>query len=435
MFLKVISRKIPSNKDMSLNGPIVNALKPEYVYYPLHNKDVEYKKVVEVGSYVKMGQIILTRDDRFAHPICSSVSGTVMGVKKMWHSSGQMVEMLEIQNDFKDEAIYKSSTEFDFTKDEIISKVKNAGVVGLGGAGFPTYVKYLPTQKANLIIINAVECEPYITCGYASILEYSQTLIRGIKYIMKANGAKRAVIAIKKNYKDAIDVLKKELIKHKYIKLHYFNDTYPSGWEKYVVERITKKTYSSLPREIKVVVNNTQTAIAVAEAVENNKPLIEKVITITGEGIVAPKNLRVKIGTKLSTLISKCGGYNPDIEEFHLICGGPMTGKSIPNDELIITANITGIVILPKPETIYSFNCIGCGKCSEICPVKLTPTMIKQSYLNKDLEYLNMLNTTRCIGCGLCSYVCPSRVEISDYVYSAKEYVDSFAEIKSTEKK
>ena len=220
MFLKIHGKKVPSHKSISINKPIEDALAPDFVYYPLFNGEIEYKKVLEIGSQVKKGQVILMRDDRFAHPICSSVSGAITGVKKMWHSSGFMIDMLEIENDFKEEAIYTSSTEFDFTKDELISKVKNAGIVGLGGAGFPTYVKYLPNQKADYIIINAAECEPYITCDYASIIENTKKLIRGLKYIMKANGAKKGVIAIKKKYKDAIDVLKKELVNHKNIKLY-----------------------------------------------------------------------------------------------------------------------------------------------------------------------------------------------------------------------
>ncbi len=435
MFLKVHGVKIHGKKRLSIKTPIENVLNPHAVYFPIECNNIVYKKVVEIGSYVKMGQPILYREDRYAHPICSSVSGTVNEVKKMLHSSGKVIEMLEIINDGKETPYYTAPSSIDFTKDEIVNIVKNAGIVGLGGAGFPTYAKYLPKQNANLIIINAAECEPYITCDFISILENAKKMIRGLKYIMKANGAKKAVIAIKKAKVEAVALLKEELANEKDITLFLLKDKYPVGWEKHIVERVTKKTYSALPREIGVVVNNVQTAIAVCEAVEENKPLIEKVITISGEGIKQPKNLRVKIGTKFSALLEYCGGYIDGLEEAYVIAGGPLSGKSMTNDDFVITSNVNNVVVLLKSETVITLKCIGCGKCADICPVKLTPTLIKKAYEENKIQKLESLNTMKCVRCGLCSYICPSRVDVSETVGLAKDLLSESKEVKLTVKK
>lgn len=435
MFLKVHGIKLHGKKRLSIKNPIEDVLNPSVVYFPLENNGIVYKKVVEIGSRVLMGQPILYRDDRYAHPVCASVSGTISDIKKMLHPNGKVVEMLEITNDFKEEAYYVPATNFDLTRDEIVNKVKNAGIVGLGGAGFPTYVKYLPKQNANLIIINAAECEPYITCDFVSILENSKKLIRGLKYIMKANGAKQGVIAIKSAKVEAVELLNEVLKEEKDIKLFLLKDKYPVGWEKHIVERVTKHTYAALPREIGVVVNNVQTAIAVCEAVEENKPLIEKVVTVSGEGIKEPKNLRIKIGTKFSFLLEHCGGFIDDLEEAYVIVGGPLTGKSMSSEDFIITSNLNNVVVLLKSETVISLNCIGCGKCAEICPVKLTPTLIKKAYDKNKISTIEALNTMKCVRCGLCSYICPSRVDVSETVGLAKDLLVESKDVKLDQKK
>ena len=435
MFLKVHGVKLHGKKKLSINSSIEEVLNPNFVYFPLEHNGITYKKVVEIGMRVKMGQPILYREDRYAHPVCSSVSGVVKDIRKILNSKGELIEMIEIANDYKEEAFYIPSTDLDLTKDEIVNKVKNAGIVGLGGAGFPTYVKYLPKQKAKLVIINAAECEPYITCDFISILENYDKLIRGIKYIMKANGAKEAVIAIKKAKVEAVSLLEEKLVKEKNIRMFLLKDKYPVGWEKHVVERITKKTYAQLPREIGVVVNNVQTAIAVCEAVEDNKPLIEKVVTISGEGIKNPKNLRIKIGTKFSFLLEHCGGYIDDLDEAYVIAGGPLSGTSLPSDDFVITSNVNNVVVLLKSDTVIKLNCIGCGKCADICPVKLTPTLIKKAYDKNKLSTLEILNTMKCVRCGLCSYICPSRVDVSEAVGLAKNLLLDSKEVKVNTKK
>lgn len=420
MFNKIHGIHIEGHKHMSTTKPIMDCLDPDFVYYPLAVGNAVYTKLVEVGSKVLMGQQILLRDGRFGHPICSSVSGTVTAIKKQWHSSGKMIDMLEIQNDHQDLACYSPTNNDNLSRDEIIEKVKNAGIVGLGGAGFPTYVKYLPAQPADYVIINAAECEPYLTCDQMCLLEVTDKFIRGVKYIMMANMAKKGVVAVKKSHPDVIEALNKALEGIDDISLYLLNDVYPAGWEKYIVEHVTKKSYSGLPREAGAVVNNVQTAIAVCEAVEENKPLIDRVVTITGDGIKEPQNYRVKIGSKITSLIELSNGYVEDLGDAICICGGPMTGRPMFFDELVITSTV-GAIIVNKRNVAKAYPCIGCGKCSENCPAYLTPTSIKQAYLSGNTSELASLNVNRCVQCGLCSYVCPSRVDMTDYMAKAKD--------------
>lgn len=415
---------IEGRKQMSTEAPIQTYLKPEYVYVPLSCGPVPYKAIVAVGDKVLKGQAVALREDRFGHPIHSSVSGVVSAIKKMWHPFARMVETIEIKNDFQEIAIADFGQPLkELTKENIINRVKNAGIVGLGGAGFPTYIKYMSNRDAKVVIINAAECEPYLTADAMLIQTAVDKLIRGIKYIMIASGAPKAVIAIKKTKRTLIAHLESSLVNNPQISVFLLNDVYPAGWEKYIVERVLKKSYHSLPIEVGAVINNVATVIAVCEAIEENKPLIEKVITITGEGIKQPQNFFVKIGVKASDLISLAGGYVDDLEDAYFIAGGPMSGKAIFLDDMIITPYLTSVIVKPKGFVGLAQPCMGCGKCAEYCPAYLTPTEIKKAFLAGDLEEAEKQGALKCVQCGLCSYVCPSRVEITDSVVKAQEAV------------
>lgn len=421
---KIKGVHLDGHKDMSISSSIKDYLAPSHVYLPLVIGNLIYKKEVEIGDRVLKGQLILNRTDRFGHPVASPISGTVKGTKKMWYAGGKMIEMLEIENDFKEEAIegFGVSLNNEITREFIIDRVKQAGIVGLGGAGFPTYVKYDTTAKIETVLINAAECEPYITADYMLIKTNCKKLLRGITYIIKATNAKRAYIAIKKTKIETIEILNNHLSEYPNISLVLLKDEYPAGWEKYIVEKALGVTYKGLPSEVGAVVNNVQTAIAVCEAVEENKPLIEKVITITGEGIAHPQNFRVKIGTNASNLIKECGGINEGIGEYWVIAGGPMTGRSIMSDNLVVSASLGSIIIKPKNIHENNPNCMGCGKCSSNCPAHLTPTEIMQAHDVDDVNGLRDLCVTKCIQCGLCSYVCPSRIEVTEKVGKAKDW-------------
>jgi len=425
IFQKTKGIHIDGRKGMSKNRPMQDYLNPETVYIHLLQGNSNLKPVVEVGDSVKVGQTIALREGFGAMNIHSSISGSVTAMKKVWHSSGKMVNAFEIKNDFKntlDESIKPNKNVDSLSREELVNMMKEAGLSGLGGACFPTYVKYLTKDKIDTVIINAVECEPYLTCDYYFLLKYPEKLLKGLTYLIRAAGAKKGVIAFK-NYNTKIkEVLTELLPKYKNIKLLEVKDVYPAGWEKYIIERVTGKTYKNLPCEIGVIENNSTTAIIYSDIVEHNIPLISRPITITGEGIKEPGNFYVPIGTKVSELVEKCGGYidGLDTKKANYIAGGPMTGRAIFIDDLIVNDSLGAVIVKPIIEGLNP-ECMGCGKCADVCPVHLTPTEIRNAFEAKDIDLIKLLNANKCVQCGLCSYICPSHVEITDFVVKAKE--------------
>ncbi|XFA98800.1 RnfABCDGE type electron transport complex subunit C [Candidatus Izemoplasma sp. B36] len=424
IFQKTKGIHIEGRKGMSKNNPLVEYFDPEFVYIHLLQGNCPLKPVVEVGDIVKVGQVVAVREGFGAMSIHASISGEVTAVKKVWHSSGKMVNALEIKNDFKnilDESIKPTKDIESLSRQDLIEMMKNAGLSGLGGAGFPTYIKYQTKETIDTVIINAVECEPYLTCDYHFILTYPEKLLKGLTYMMKAADAEKGVI-VYKNYNVKIKKVLTELLKdYKNIELFEVKDVYPAGWEKYIIERVTGKTYQNLPSEIGVIENNSTTAIIYSDIVEHNIPLISRPITITGEGIKNPTNFYCPIGTKVSELVEKCGGYveGLDTKKANYIAGGPMTGNAIFIDDLIINDTLGAVIIKPIIEGLHP-ECLGCGKCAEVCPAYLTPTEIRDAFKNKDVDLIKQLNANKCVQCGLCSYVCPSHIEITDYVVRAK---------------
>lgn len=423
---KVKGIHIEGRKSMSKSKHIYQDVHPQFVYIHLLQQTSPLKKMCEVGDHVLVGQTVAKREGFGEMPIHSSVSGTVTAFKKVWHSSGKMVEAIEIENDLKyknDPSVVKEAHPDSLTKEQLVSKMKEAGLSGLGGAGFPTYVKYMSKSEIHTVIINAVECEPYLTCDLALFKTAPEKVLKGLKYFMKAIGAKKGIIGYKKynhEYPDLINPLLKDFPN---ISLHPVKDVYPAGWEKYLVEQITGKTYSRLPAEAGVIVDNLATAMVFADVVENNMPLIKRAITITGEGIKHPQNFYVPIGTKVSDLVHIAGGYEKGLDPAKAlyIAGGPMTGRAILIDDLIVNDTLGGVIVKPLPEEKNHPACLGCGKCSDVCPVFLAPTEIQRAFEMKDVESIKNLSADKCIACGLCSHICPSHIEITDYVVRAKD--------------
>lgn len=427
---KIRGLRLPGRRHISLSNGVQEYLNPKYVYVPLTNGTVIYRNIVEVGDQVLKGQVVALREDRYAHPIHSAVSGKVTGIKKMWHQSGKIVETLEIENDYQEKVTADWGKSLDLellTKEDIIERVKNCGIVGMGGAGFPTYVKYMVPRKQKLFIVNGVECEPYLSCDSISIRRKIDKLIRGINYVLKAIGAKKCVIVVKKDKREVLEILNKELDKtiNKHIEIYTVENSYPAGWERSIIEKVTRQHYMHIPSEIGVIVNNVQTVIAVCEAVEENKPLIERMVTISGEGIMTPQNIYTKVGVKAHELINRSGGYTNETLEGYLIAGGPMTGKAVLDDSLIVSPTLNGIIVLEKLEIVKQ-PCMGCGKCSTYCPAFLVPTEIRKASEEKDYVALSKMHVTDCVECGLCSFLCPSRVDITSYVAKAKEEVKKY---------
>lgn len=419
---KIKGLHIDGRKEITEHSDVVSYLNPKFVYFPIVSGPTIYKPLVNVGDHVLKGQPILSRTDRFAHKVTSSVSGTVTSVnKKMWHPMGRMVEMVEIENDFEEKTIESWGKELPVVdREHIVQAMIDGGIVGLGGAGFPTFAKYQVAVDLDYVIVNAAECEPYITCDYKMIMTHCEVLLRGIEYAMKASGASHAFIAIKKSHPDAIQVIK-ETNTNPNISLCILDDVYPAGWEKYIVEKITHKTYSRLPSEVGCVVNNVQTLISLASMVEKGMPLVERLVTFSGEGFENPTNVWVKVGTLISDVIDNVIKYKPEFSaQSYFVVGGPMTGRSIMFDNVVITPAVGSVLTFEKGKE-ESNNCIGCGKCAENCPAHLTPTEIKEALTSNDTDALGKLCVFNCVQCGLCSYVCPSRVEMTEYMAKAKD--------------
>jgi Na+-translocating ferredoxin:NAD+ oxidoreductase subunit C len=427
IFYKIKGLHIDGRKEMSKKEPIKDYFDPKFVYIPLLQQASNLKALVEVGDEVKLGQPVAKREGFGELEIHASVSGKVTAMKKVWHSSGRMVNAIEIENDFKKtkhESIQPENNVNDLTREDLIKKMKDSGLVGLGGAGFPSYVKFQTKDQIDTVIINAVECEPYLTCDYTFVTKYPEKLLKGLTYLMKAADAKNGIVAFKRYNKGIKKALKEYLDKYPNITLYEMADVYPAGWEKYIIEKVLKKTYSRLPSEAGVIVDNASSAVIYADAVEENMPLVSRPITITGEGINNPMNFHVPIGTKVSELIEMSGGYIDGLDPMkaNYIAGGPMTGRAILIDDLIVSDTLGGVIVKPIVED-NNPACLGCGQCSDVCPVYLAPTEIKRALDLKNPDIIKALGADKCIQCGLCSYVCPSHIEITDYVGKAKDFL------------
>lgn len=419
-----IGLKISNKKSLSLRNNFVEFLNPKYVYIPLiSDSETNISIFVKKNDYAYKGNVIAKKQGNFSIPILSSVSGIVIGFEEKYYLNGKKVKCIVIQNDFKELMEEKNSLVDNIEqikKEKFIEILKNNAIVGMGGANFPTYIKYSTEKRIKTLIINAVECEPYITADYILIINYAEQLLECINAILKINGIDEAYIAIKKSNTKLIDAFNKFIGTYPNIKIYETLNIYPMGWEKNVVESVLNKTYDKLPIEIGVVVNNVSTIYAIYESIKYNKPLTSRIVTFTGEGFESAKNICVKIGTSVKEVIEKNLKYK-NTSELLFIAGGPMMGNSIPSDDIIVTPNLNCVLVIPKNKELESINCLRCGLCMKYCPAKLTPVLIKDNLNNSDK--LKSYQVNRCIECGLCSYVCPSKINVRDYVRRAKEII------------
>lgn len=407
------------NKNLTKNKQTITFSDPTKVYIPLFDSGVNFEPVVKIGDYVKIGQLVALSKEKFELFSHSSISGIVKSLEsKMWTNSGKLVKCIEIENDYKGD-IYLDSENNDYTKEEFVEKIKKYGIVGMGGSGFPTYVKY-SGKELDYLIVNACECEPFITCDYRSILEFTFKIVNGIHCILNAIEGKKAYIALKRKNKEIIKRLE-SCIDDK-IEIVPVEDEYPTGWERYLVYKIFKRKYDKLPSEINCVVNNVFTIISIYDCVKLCKPLIERIVTFTGNELEEPINVYCKIGTPIKEVIEYIKGYKNKFQKNVLTLGGPMTGVSVPSENAVVTKNLSCILI-NKYLNEKEKTCIGCGRCANVCPSKLTPTEILKYYKLKNNKELISLNVLNCIQCGLCSYVCPSRIELTYYMNNSKKMV------------
>lgn len=422
----------PGNK-LSAGCAIREIPVPEQVVLPLSQHiGVPARAIVSKGDRVKVGTRIGEATGAVSAHIHASVSGTVTGIEERVDASGYKHPAIVIQTDGDDweEQIDRSDTlkkECTLEAGQIRERIAQAGVVGLGGATFPTAVKLtLPQEtKADTLIINAVECEPYLTADHALMLRYPEEILTGITLAMKAMGVARAVIGIENNKPDAIERLKQHSATYPGIGICPLRVKYPQGGEKQLVDAILKKQVKSgkLPLSVGAVVLNVGSAFAVYEAVQKNKPLIDRIVTVTGPALPEPANIRARLGTTIRQLIDACGGV-PD-NTGKLICGGPMMGKSLVSADLPVTKGCSGIILIPEQDAARKVpaNCIRCAKCVFACPMGLTPSLLMLLSENREWDEAEKEHITDCMECGCCSYSCPANRPILDQVKLGKKEV------------
>ena len=414
--------KLSDLKKMS-NLDITEYLTPKYVYIPLASgKDENVTTFVKKGDYVAIGTVLGKRKGANKVPIHSSVSGHVVGIVKKIYVTGEMVRCVKIENDGKEtyaEPLSKQKLNH-YTKETFLETILDTGIVGLGGDGFPTYIKYNTDKKIHTLIVNAVECEPYITSDTALMIAKCEEVLETVDAIMEINHIDCAIIAVSKSNTELIHKLNNFIGTYLNIKVKVMPNIYPIGWERSLVREVCHTNYNDVPLEKGIVVNNVSTIYAIYEALKYHKPMIDRVVTFTGEAFKQPCNVKIKIGTLAKDVITSLIGYQ-DIEEIQLVAGGPFMGNSLESDTLAISPEVNCVLALPHTKEEAILPCIRCGKCATVCPAKLNPTGIDKAYRKKDLKKLKQLEVERCIGCGLCSYVCPSNRNVRKQIALAKQ--------------
>lgn len=403
---------------------------PEIVTIPVaQHIGAPAEVLVKKDDKVKTGDLIAKAAGFVSSNIHSSVSGTVKSIDVVPNASGvkQTVVTIVVEGDEWNDEIDRSTTlvkEFQFTQQEIIDKISTAGIVGLGGATFPTQVKLMvPKGKtAKCLIINAVECEPYLTADHRLMLEKGEEIIVGVEIVCRALGVEKAYIGIENNKRDAIDHLKGLAANKPNIEIVPLKIQYPQGGEKQLIDAVINRQIPSgaLPIEVGAVVQNVGTIFAIYEAVQKNKPLFERVVTVTGKQVANPKNLMVRVGVPIRTLIEYAGGMPSDTAK--VIGGGPMMGRAVCNVDAPIIKGSSGILLMSEHDTKRKTEspCISCAKCISVCPMGLEPYLINK--MSRKLMYaeLETHSVTDCIECGSCSFTCPANIPLLDNIRLAK---------------
>lgn len=423
----------PSDSKLTASKPVEQIPLPDKVYVPLSQSlGAPSKPVVDKGDEVKAGQLIAKGESFISSNIHSPVSGKVVKIDEVTDASGyrRPAVVIEVADDEWIDNIDRSPqlvSEISLTPQQIIDKIKDLGIVGMGGATFPSHVKLMvpKDKKATTLIINGVECEPFLTSDHRLMLEKGEEIIVGIRILMKALGVDKAFIGIENNKKDAIQHLTNLLKNETGIKVVTLKVKYPQGGEKQLIKAITGKEVPSgkLPVETGCIVHNVGTAFAVYEAVQKNKPLIDRVVTVTGPSVSKPGNFQVRIGTSIEFLLKLAGGVPEDTGK--IISGGPMMGKALTTTDVPVVKGTSGILLMPAENShrVPVFNCIRCARCISVCPMGLQPVLLAQFTYNEFYEEAEKAYIMDCMECGSCQFTCPSGRPLLDYVRLGKNKV------------
>lgn len=421
-------------KEMSKNTPIKEILPKGILVYPMSQHiGAPANPIVSVGDRVLAGQKIGEATGFISANIISSVSGIVKSIEPRLTVSGNKALSIIVENDNEykvEEGIGEKRDYTKLSKEEIRNYVKEAGIVGLGGAGFPNHVKLMPKDDnaIDYVIVNAVECEPYLTSDYRVMLEMPEKIVGGLKVILSLFPNAKGIIAIEDNKPDAIKVLRKAIEGEKNISVSVLKTKYPQGSERKLIFATTGRRINSsmLPADAGCVVDNVDTVVAIYMAVCESTPLMRKIITVTGDAIKEPRNFEVKIGTSYSELIEEAGGFREKPEK--IISGGPMMGTAIFSLDIPVTKTSSALLAFTKDEVAENepTACIRCGRCVEVCPSSLIPQKIIENVDGLDNESFIALNGMECYECGSCTYICPAKRRLTQaFKQSRKSVLDS----------
>jgi len=415
------------NKESTIDSPINIILSGNELIFPLlqHN-GTSSKAIVEVGDKVLAGQKIAKAEGFYSVPLHTSVSGTVTHIEPRRVSAGEMIMSIVISNDgLYDEFIYPEAPPLDDMEPaDIISRIQDAGIVGMGGAGYPTHIKLSPAnpEKISHVIINAAESEPYLTKDHRLLIDDTDRLLNGVKILLKLFPYARGIIAITENKTESISLLKERTNKDRRVGVKTLKPKYPQGSERQIIMAVTGRTLDSrtLPQDIGVILLNAETVINIFMAVANNKNSTTRIITASGDALSNPQNFNVRLGTIFSDIIEQAGGFLK--EPAKIISGGPMMGHAIIDKYIPITKMTSAILCFTKDEVALAAKtaCIHCGKCAGVCPEQLIPVKLAYFAEHDDKESFHKYQGEECIECGCCTYICPAKISLKQMIVTAK---------------
>ncbi len=405
---------------------LVRFPEPDTVAIPLSmHAGAPANPIVGTGDYVKVGQMIAEPGGFISAPVHSSVSGTVISVENRKHATRGECPAIVIKSDGKNvlhESVKPNKPLEELTPEEIVAIVKNAGIVGMGGAGFPTSVKLTPPKPIDTILLNGCECEPLLTADHRVLLEFADDVVFGLKAMIKTVNAEKGIIVIEDNKADAIELLQSKVADIDNIEVVVAKTKYPQGAEKMLIKRVMKRQVPSggLPADVGCVVGNISTTKAIADAIKKGMPLIERVVTVTGEKLQKPGNYIVKIGTNTKDLINYCGGVTD--EDVMFKAGGPMMGFVIKDTNVPIMKGSNGIIAI-EPDQTEAVACIKCGRCVDVCPMELTPLYFAKLADAEDWQGMKDKKVMDCLECRCCEYICSSKIPLVSKIKAGKAAV------------
>ncbi len=424
---------LPEEKHLTTDSPIEDMDFPELVTIPLQmHIGAPCKPVVSEGEEVHRGQVIARNDEALSALIHASISGVYKGIESRPGPDGSMINCMVIENQGQphDEITLEPEYSFDeVDKEKIVNRVKNAGIVGLGGACFPTHVKLSPPddKPIDTVIINGAECEPYLTVDDRLMREKTELLFQGLQLIMKASGAEKGIVSSEINKPKAVEAIREEAENWDNLEGVPLDTRYPHGAEKHLIKAVLDREVPrrGLPMDVGVIVNNVQTTTKIAEALYRGRTLIDRVLTVSGRALQEQKNLAVPVGTPIKDVIDYCGGTVT--ENYYTIMGGPMTGKRVEKMKIPVGKGTSGLVVLSEEE--YSDPekrvCIKCGKCVDVCPMYLPPNRITAFVNNEMYKEAEIAGLNDCIECGACAFVCPAKRPLVRWIQRGKAAADS----------